>query len=81
MESLNRIVIKKHEINRAFSFKPYFIWLAPYTNTTVEKCLLKRECFKPCFIWLAPYTKMIKRLLWKLLKSFKPYFIWSASFI
>ena len=81
MESLNRIVIKKHEINRAFfvlnlildgwllihedsahssvyslrSFKPYFRWLAPYTNKQAIY-ILDKNSFKPYFRWLAPYT-------------------------
>ena len=37
-------------------FKPYFIWLAPYTKEYIDKNVRWRNCFKPYFIWLAPYT-------------------------
>ena len=38
-------------------FKPYFIWLAPYTLLLWQILdYLVLTSFKPCFIWLAPYT-------------------------
>ena len=49
MESLNRIVIKKHEINRAFCFKPYFIWSAPYTLPEEKENTLYIVSFQTLF--------------------------------
>jgi hypothetical protein len=37
------------------SFKPYFRWLAPYTNKQAIY-ILDKNSFKPYFRWLAPYT-------------------------
>ncbi len=53
--------MEAYEIISKLSFKPYFIWLAPYTlikggsTTTFEP-----SGFKPYFRWLAPYTEVLK---------------------
>ena len=41
------------------SFKPYFIWSAPYTEAKEKEIANFKKGFKPCFRWSAPYTKEI----------------------
>ena len=57
MESLNRIVIKKHEINRAFFVLNLILdgWLLILYSICGWIYPLQTS-FKPCFRWLAPYT-------------------------
>ena len=57
VSSLYKIAFSFGIILAVLSFKPCFIWLAPYTISvkfTEEEG--RRGSFKPCFIWLAPYT-------------------------
>ena len=56
VNSLYKIAFSFGIILAMLSFKPCFIWLAPYTIWLWSRRLYKHNCFKPCFIWSAPYT-------------------------
>ena len=51
MESLNRIVIKKHEINRAFLILNLILDGQFSKWKTSPTCVNGVKCFKPYFKW------------------------------
>ena len=69
MESLNRIVIKKHEINRAFLILNLILDGQFSKWKTSPTCVNGVKCFKPYFKWSAPYT--LADELWQMNKDEK----------
>ena len=73
--------IEKSTINFVlFCFKPYFIWLAPYTMLLCKCRGIILMSFKPCFRWLAPYTYHENKKCIYTGRCFKPCFRWLAPY-